>query len=119
MRVFAGFIVVCLALPAPLHAEQTAIAMGYGVSTCAEFAQEYGRNVAVEDHYFNWTLGYWTGLNTSNNVNGRATKDLHATSQLEQKQRIREFCSEHPLEEYLSASTVLWVKLPDVPYKKP
>jgi hypothetical protein len=101
------------------RAAETAEIMGYGALTCAQFGQDYQKSVDVESQFYNWAQGFMSGLNTGTTVAEKGTVDLHATSIVNQKQKLREYCDEHPLSAYSLAVTVLWASLPIVPYSAP
>ena len=94
---------------------QTALTMGAGESTCAEFGQHYQRAVDIEGTYFDWAQGYMSGMNTMFALLKRPTRDLHAMPTSEQMTALRHYCDDHPLEEYEAAVVSLYYSLPDVP----
>jgi hypothetical protein len=93
-------------------ADDTAVAMGFGVQTCAQFAQDYQRETYVENSYFNWAQGYMSGLNTAFALAHASTRDLNAVRTDDEKARIRGYCSDHPLDEVEVAVADLYFSLP-------
>jgi hypothetical protein len=106
-----------LTLPPAAQAASTAMAMGKGVSTCAKFAQDYQRDVGIEDVYFVWAQGFMAGINATANVAHLPTKDLNGSSTLDQRQNIREYCATNPLKMYMEAVDAAMNALPTVQYK--
>jgi hypothetical protein len=107
---FWALIAVAFNIPA-------AAAQGYGlgVHSCAEFAKLYAGNPKVaEDLYFTWAQGFISGLNLSSTAGTGVYRDVEGTyaQMAAQKIRIRSYCDEHPLSQYLSAILDLYNSLP-------
>ena len=64
MKILPVLTCAILFMPPAWATNDTAATMGYGVTTCAQFAQYYQTNVVVEQEYFNWAQGYMSGVNT-------------------------------------------------------
>jgi hypothetical protein len=114
-RFTATAVVIGLAFgTAPAGAEEhtTAFEMGIGLSTCAEFAQTFQASISIEDSYFKWAQGYMSGFNTAFAVAKAATRDLNGLTLEDEKTHIRDYCSTHPLDQYVTAVADLYFSLP-------
>jgi hypothetical protein len=60
-----------------------------------------------------------SGMNTILRTMKRPTRNLAGTKTIEQKSYIRDYCSDHPLEDYLAAVANLFVSLPIVTNNRP
>jgi len=104
-------ILVALAAPAKgqIASKQTG-AVGWGMHTCGEFANQYMKNIHTEQVYFAWTQGYITALNSMRLVQDKPILNLQPSSFGPEVQMdfIRGFCSEAPLKPYLNAVGALW-----------
>jgi len=110
MRLIAVIVIVIIAFSATMehvaHSQQQPkryAFMGAGVSSCAQFGDDYRRNPTdFESLYFAWAQGMLSGLNArllfSNNDTNLAWWDS-----AQQEQHIRSFCSNHPLSSYAEA----------------
>jgi hypothetical protein len=114
-----AMVLICSVANAQQDNRPPASAVGSGVSSCAEFAEEYRQSPReVEVVYFAWAQGYMTGLNVMSagqNQNQNIMpfiRDLLAKRPIEQQQYIRFWCSQHPLSSYLEAVFDLWGSLP-------
>jgi len=93
------------------NAEDFAI-RGYGGTTCAQFGQVYRDNLAIEEPYYSWALGFMSGLNFA-----QKPGDLHKMRKLdgdpdEQKGLLRRYCATNPLKNYMDAVTALYLGMP-------
>ena len=102
-----GLVVALVAATAPATAAEKIIAMGAGLQSCAEFAKAYREDASSEIVYFSWAQGYITA---SNLCPGFLT-DLSAMSVDAQKRRIRAFCDQRPLKNYLDAAEAVFREL--------
>jgi hypothetical protein len=93
------------------HAE--AVVAGAGANTCAQFGQDYKKSPATnEEIYYNWALGFLSGMNAIAIINGTLKRDLQAMSPADEKQFLRTYCDEHPLELFMDAALELAPSLP-------
>lgn len=102
-----------------LATETAAQTMGYGVASCAQFAQDYQVSTAVEENYFNWAQGYMSGLNEMFGVAGAPTYDLSTLTVDDTKASIRNYCASNPLKAYKDAVTVVYFSFTQIPAPKP
>ena len=95
--------------------------MGWGVSSCAAFANMYrGDPSFAEDHLFTWAQGFMSGLNFQTMQQTGITMNLHSMLTEEQKQAIRAYCNDHPLANYIQAVLELYARLsPNKPVPSP
>src|SRR5271155_4780470 len=100
MKALAILAIGVLAADSASAADETAAVMGYGVATCAQFAQDYQINTAVENSYFNWAQGFMSALNLAAGMGKGSTRDLNALRTDDQKAYVRTYCSSHPLDEF-------------------
>jgi hypothetical protein len=83
--------------------EEIAIA-GAGTFTCAKYGELYRKSPdAAEAVYYNWAQGFMSGINGVKLAANGESKDLGSISQDEQKWSIRNYCNNHPLEDYMGA----------------
>jgi hypothetical protein len=80
--------------------------------TCAQFAQYYQSNVNVESDFFNWAQGHMTGMNGMFAYAKSSTRDLDGIPVADEKTHLRDYCSTHPLDEYMTAVIDLYFSLP-------
>jgi hypothetical protein len=81
-------------------------AMGQGVGTCSVFAQHYKQNPDYwEVVYFAWAQGWMSGFNSGDPVKNQ---NLNSIPLEEQRRHLRQYCDQHPLDEYFSAVTSLY-----------
>jgi hypothetical protein len=101
------------------HAE-SAVAAGVGVRTCGQFEQDYRNNPAnTEIIYYNWALGFLSGMNAVADVEGGPRRDLAAWSFENKKEFIRSYCDQHPLQFYMQGVLQLGLSLPLMPGDRP
>lgn len=103
---------------APASADERVLTVGWGTFTCAQFAQDYKRDVAVEQIYFTWAQGYMSGLNAGDEITKNVSKNLLSKPPKEQKFQIREYCDTHPLAKYSEAIVDVWASMALNPPRK-
>jgi hypothetical protein len=89
-------------------------AMGVGSQSCAKFAQDYAKDVSAELFYFTWAQGFMTGLNMVAALDKKNIRNMGGEIIQLQQQRIREYCSEHPLDDYMQAVATMYGGLPSM-----
>lgn len=94
-------------------AAETAVLIGYGASSCAEFAKNYQESPGeAESLYTGWAQGFMSGLNAGATAIKGSTRDLNAKSVKWQESFLRNYCDEHPLSNYYNAVMKLYTTLP-------
>jgi len=89
--------------------------MGAGTSNCGEFrSARTGPEVAA---YFNWALGFMSGLNTSRLASGWVTKNMASMSVEEQEMAITTYCNDHPLGSFNQAVMDVYFSLQNSDYQ--
>jgi hypothetical protein len=66
-----------------------------GPGGCDEFRS--ARTALEATPYFNWALGFMSGLNTSRLASGWVTKNMASMSIEELEMAIAKYCNDHPL----------------------
>jgi|HubBroStandDraft_6_1064221.scaffolds.fasta_scaffold1591586_2 hypothetical protein len=100
-RILVGFSVALLVGEA--SAKEVA-AMGAGTSTCAQFAIRYRASPElVESEYYTWAQGFMSARNVQKLTENRSSQNLDSIPTGVQKMRLRTYCDNHPLAEYLDA----------------
>ncbi|MGC2074502.1 MAG: hypothetical protein WA728_00385 [Xanthobacteraceae bacterium] len=89
--------------------------MGVGTRTCGEFRSTGTAPEAAA--YFNWALGFMSGLNTIRLASGWVTKNMASMSMAEQEMAILKYCDEHPLGSFHGAVMVLFFSLKNSDYR--
>ena len=84
-------------------AHNTALFMGMGTATCAQFANDYKANVEADDIYFVWARGFMSGRNSVLHEGGLPTLQLDSMPDESQKFFLRTYCDAHPLLPYVFA----------------
>jgi len=102
------------AFSAETSVENTALIMGAGANTCAQFAQQYGENTAAEVKYFSWVQGFMSGMNSLLNSAKAPTRDLRAHTVKNEMEQVREYCDAHPLQVFEAAALDLYNSLPKI-----
>ena len=88
---------------------------GAGTNRCAQFEETYNENPEVtEVIYYSWAAGFMSGMNAAAHAVGFKPKNLSAYSVLQQKQIIRQWCTDHPAAKYIDAVTDLLKSFPSV-----
>jgi hypothetical protein len=91
-------------------------AMGIGTSTCAVFANMYkGDPQWAETQFFTWTQGYLSGWNHILMITGQPVFDMGSLSTERQKARLRSYCDQHPLGNFMEAVWALTEELKMLP----
>ena len=86
---------------------------GLGMNSCATFAQDYRAQPALtEGLYWAWSQGFLSGMNLMATVLRQPVRHLAKLNVESAKIEIRTYCSAHPLEEYYSALTQIYGRLP-------
>jgi hypothetical protein len=112
MRAVSGCIILIFALGfTKANAEEFAV-RGYGGTSCAQFGAVYKANLAVEDAYYSWALGFMSGINFA-----QKPGDLRAMRKLsgdpdEEKALLRRYCAVNPLKNYMDAVVALYLSFP-------
>jgi hypothetical protein len=121
MRRIASAIAALLISIIPAGAEMGG--MGFGTSTCSEFEKAYQlgqqlqqkekmiRQNILEQYYFSWAQGFFTGLNTVPIMTKYGKpRDLKSIPVDQQQQFLRDYCDKHPQASYMSGVVVLYNK---------
>lgn len=87
-------------------------AVGYGVSTCAEYLRDVRKDAHEQINYFNWAQGYITGYNAMIEGAGKQPKDLSAWYIRNELSFIDNDCREHRDQPYSYAASHLYQALP-------
>ena len=111
LAIFCGIVA-----PAVAGEHQTAVVMGAGMSSCAEFARDYKRD---PDNtmllYFSWAQGLMSASNAMKKVINQPQHDLNGMSLSDQMNDLRYFCDQRPLATFGDAAIALFNKLPKLP----
>jgi hypothetical protein len=91
--------------------------MGAGTSSCGEFRS--ARTAPEAAAYFNWALGFMSGLNTSRLASGWITKNMASMSVEEQEMAITKYCNDHPLGSFNEAVMEVYFHLQNSDYRTP
>lgn len=84
--------------------EQEVAMIGVGTSTCAQFAQLYRTDPARTDEIFlQWAHGFLSGMNAGFLTQGKQTFNILSVSISDQQFFFRQYCDQHPLENFASA----------------
>ena len=84
---------------------------GHGAHTCAEFAQEYAKDIISEVYHFIWAQGFMSAINQMQLMENKPSRNLYSDID-DQKSFLRHYCNENPLEEYYKAVAKLYISLP-------
>ncbi len=94
--------------------------MGIGTSTCAVFANMYkGDPQFAEQQFFVWAQGYLSGWNHGLMITGQPMFDMGSLSTQRQFARLRSYCDQHPLGNFLEAVWTLAEELKMLPPVRP
>jgi hypothetical protein len=88
-------------------------AMGPG--GCGEFRS--ARTVPEAAAYFNWALGFMSGLNTSRLASGWVTKNMASMSVEELETAIAKYCNDHPRGSFNQAVMDVYFSLQNSDYQ--
>ena len=89
------------------YAEEKADMLGFGSTSCSEFAKEYRRNpVAIENWYYVWYTGFVTGMNTALSIvdRGELKRNVAAKSMDIARRELRQYCNDNPLSDFAHAA---------------
>ena len=89
--------------------------MGAGTSSCGEFRS--ARTAPEVAAYFNWALGFMSGLNTSRLASGFVTKNMASMSVDEQEMAIANYCNDHPLGSFNEAVMDVYFRFQNSDYR--
>ena len=88
---------------------------GVGAKTCGIFASNYLINPKLaDDVYHSWAQGFMSGINYAKMEAAGNSRDLSAIPLDEQMARIKKYCNEHPLADYIDAVMDLYKALPEI-----
>lgn len=76
---------------------------GIGTATSAKFNRLSDAFPDIEETFFAWAQGLMSGINDALEDTIAQYKDQHSIPLTEQKQILRDFCSEHPTAGYRDA----------------
>jgi hypothetical protein len=86
---------------------------GVGAKTCGIFANNYLINPKLaDDVYHSWAQGFMSGINYAKVEATGGSRDLSALPTDEQMARIKKYCNEHPLADYIDAVMDLYKGFP-------
>jgi hypothetical protein len=122
MKFLGCLAITCLWLASDISAraaESTPplMSVGIGSQTCGQFAQDYAKQVSAEIVYHTWAQGLMSGLNAAHIAEKQPIRNLGASDISIQQRRIREYCSAHPLDQYVLAVLTVYGGLPVVNMK--
>jgi hypothetical protein len=112
-RLVIGLLISVLAI-ARGHATDYAT-MGAGTTSCAEFRS--ARTAPEAAAYFNWALGFMSGLNYSRLASGWVTKNMVSMSVEEQEMAIAKYCNDYPLGSFNEAVMDVYFRLQNSDYR--
>jgi hypothetical protein len=117
--IIAALAMVLIADVANAQEHKQHVVMGFGVTTtCGVFAAQYrAAPEEAENRYFAWAQAFMSGLNMRFDLDKNVTAqshDLNAMSLEEEKEHIRIYCNNHPLESYIGAILDLYSDLPTI-----
>jgi hypothetical protein len=83
---------------------------GWGTITCAAFGNMYRDNPKfVEEHTTDWALGFMSGMNFKAITRDESSRNLKTFSVQEIQRRLRQYCDQHPLGNYIDAVIDLYI----------
>jgi hypothetical protein len=86
---------------------------GVGAISCGKLIQDYARiPTQTEGLMITWAQGFMTGANALEIKHSGHYRDLEAMTIEDQQERLRNYCDEHPMAEFVKAAIDLWNKLP-------
>jgi hypothetical protein len=86
-----------------------------GPGGCDEFRSAHTAPEAAA--YFNWALGFMSGLNTSRLASGWVTKNMASMSIEELEMAIAKYCNDHPLGSFNQAVMGVYFGLQNSDYQ--
>jgi len=111
MRIWPLLVMLCASIVTTNASRSQTLFMGAGASTCAEFAKLYQRNPGEYEYvYFHWAQGFMSAFNELASKESR--RNLDGMNASEEMRYLRNYCSEHPLDEYYKAVVHLYAGLP-------
>jgi hypothetical protein len=111
---YATLVWVAIIMSGPVEAASSVV--GRGAETCGSFATTYSRDPQrAEALYYSWAQGYMSGFNFAISANGGIEADLSALPVDTQLFRLRHYCDDHPLQEYIEAVIDLFEALRSAP----
>jgi len=92
--------------------KDTAVVMGLGASSCAEFSQAYRDDPTTAMRlYFDWAQGFMSGVNVLHAANRRPTHNLNGRPVSEQQDILRGLCDQKPQALFVDAVQELYFRL--------
>jgi hypothetical protein len=90
---------------------QAVVIVGSGSRTCAQFIQEYQKDIVIEKYYFAWAQGYMVGLlhKEPNTEDMKLLPESFGAGM--QEGFIRDYCAKNPAQLYLRAVQALYKRL--------
>jgi len=86
--------------------------MGVGSRTCGQFGSAYQKFPQVaENDFFSWAQGFMSGLNMALSTGER--KNLAGKPIEEEQSILRQYCNDHPLDDFYRAVYNLYSDLPN------
>ncbi len=105
-------LVALISVESPSAAYSESLGAGVGATTCGEFAVEYkGNPRGTEYVYYNWGLGFMTGLNLVIEPKEKR-RDIDGMQPEEKKAFMRIFCDKNPLKIYAAGVIEMFHRLP-------
>jgi hypothetical protein len=109
-----GLVIVAANMAQPETRQMAA--MGIGTATCAAFANLYKDDPQFwERQFFAWTQGYLSGWNHNLMITGQPMFDMGSLSTERQQARLRSYCDQHPLGNFIEAVWTLSEELKMLP----
>jgi hypothetical protein len=106
---------IIIALMTTISANAETALWGVGAKTCGIFASNYLINPKLaDDLYHSWAQGFMSGINYAKMEAAGNSRDLSAIPLDEQMARIKKYCNEHPLADYIDAVMDLYKALPEI-----
>ncbi len=85
---------------------------GAGTAKCSEFVKSFSDSSNEgELVFFSWAEGYASGYNESKMQVGGRGHDMSGMSVEDQQEFLRDYCSAHPADDFMSAVTNLYATL--------
>jgi hypothetical protein len=110
-----GFVSLNLALVAARADARDYATMGVGTISCGQFIST--RTAPEAAAYFNWALGFMSGLNYSRLASGWVTKNMASVPVDEQEMAIAKYCNDHPLGSFNEAVMDIYFRLQNSEYR--
>ena len=132
MKMLTLLSISLLVFVAPAHAKDYLV-WGLGAQTCTEYLKFYQQNPQMTDVNFGtWMQGYMSGMNVATQYNNNTYRNLATYSLPSMNKWMRQYCSQHPRDTFMTGVTWLGTKLPilqmpesgqeaeqDIPYDDP